>query len=125
MRLHVDTAAAKAAETLAHRRLDEIANEITALRLDVLWEDEVPVEDQLVPVGKESAVVSTHACVLRKDEDQLLPSISGISASVAIKMHSDAIKGTQRPLRGGSEALRCNQGHSEEDQKHSEEDQSC
>ena len=59
MRLHVDTAAAKAAETLAHRRLDEIANEITALRLDVLWEDEVPVEDQLVPVGKESAVVST------------------------------------------------------------------
>ena len=46
-------------DACSHRRLDEIANEITALRLDVLREDEVPVEDQLVPVGKMDAVLST------------------------------------------------------------------
>ena len=46
-------------DACSHRRLDEIANEITALRLDVLREDKVPVKDQLVPVGKGDAVLST------------------------------------------------------------------
>ena len=110
-------AAVKAAGTLAHRRVDEIANEITALRLDVLREDEVPVEDQLVPVGKRDAVLSTcmrapgsRSLPYRASQHQL-PSEAlrgGGHSEEEDQRQSEAIRGNQRQ----SEAIRGNQSWS-------------